>query len=354
MKMDKPAVENSETTSELAEPVIGNSEINSKLDKPAIENSQAISKNENIEEINASQTIDISKNEVSDENDFIKVMKYVPNVQFETIENATNIEEIGEIDWSLKIEEVIYISEFLPADDSDVGEDETLKINENENEEGKEMSKKIVNNSEETAGKPGNRNDEKEEKSQQQHTNQEDVAKKALDLKKAYEEKDYKKLKVAIDKASVKPINPLLIKDLSKANELKANLEKICGLQNRILKLDAKCIAELNQYNQPPAVVHLVIKSTLLILSIDEGQTDEWKECQVFIKYACSYSILKKIKALKILTVDPAIILRAEQIICELNLQEVKEASAGAAAFYLWCKDSIELVLESADKTAID
>ncbi|CAD5126629.1 DgyrCDS14713 [Dimorphilus gyrociliatus] len=133
------------------------------------------------------------------------------------------------------------------------------------------------------------------------NNDQEDVAKKASDLKKAYEEKDYKKLKVAIDKASVKPINPLLIKDLSKANELKANLEKICG------------------------------------------QTDEWKECQVFIKYACSYSILKKIKALKILTVDPAIILRAEQIICELNLQEVKEASAGAAAFYLWCKGNIDI-----------
>ncbi|CAD5126627.1 DgyrCDS14711 [Dimorphilus gyrociliatus] len=354
MKMAKPAIENSEiasepeeatienceTTSELAEPVIGNSEINSTLDKPAIDNSQAISKNENIDKINASQTIDISKNEVSDENDFIKTMKYVPNVQFETIENATNIEEIGEIDWSLKMEEVIYISEFLPADDSDDGEDKTFKINENGNEKGK---KEIVNNAEETTGKPGNRNDEKEEKSQQQHNDQEDVAKKASDLKKAYEEKDYKKLKVAIDKASVKPINPLLIKDLSKANELKANLEKICGLQNRILKLDAKCIAELNQYNQPPAVVHLVIKSTLLILSIDEGQTDEWKECRVFIKYACSYSILKKIKALKILTVHPAIILRAEQIICELNLQEVKEASAGAAAFYLWCKGNIDI-----------
>ncbi|CAD5126637.1 DgyrCDS14721 [Dimorphilus gyrociliatus] len=116
-----------------------------------------------------------------------------------------------------------------------------------------------------------------------------------VNLQKAFQEKDYRKLKVAIDKDYVEPINPLLLKDLSKANELKANLDQIRGLQKRILKLDAKCIADLNQYNQPSTVVHLIIKSTLLILSIGEVQTDEWKECRVFIKYACSNSILKKI-----------------------------------------------------------
>ncbi|CAD5126883.1 DgyrCDS14906 [Dimorphilus gyrociliatus] len=300
-----------------------------KLNQPAIEDSEINTENEKIEEVNNSETIDNSKNEESSENDIVKDMKNIPTVQIETIENVSNTGEIGEIDWSLKMEEVIYISEFLPDEESDDGSDETPTINEDENERNREEN---------------GIDDEKEEKEKpQQHNAEEEVAKKALNLQNAFKEKDYKKLKVAIDKASVKPINPLLLKDLSKANELKANLEKIRGLQKRILKLDAKCIAELNQYNQPPTVVHLVIKSTLLILSIGEVQTDEWKECRVFIKYTCSNSILKKIKALKILNVHPGIILRAQEIIDELNMKEVMEASAGAAAFYLWCKGNIDI-----------
>ncbi|CAD5126281.1 DgyrCDS14437 [Dimorphilus gyrociliatus] len=247
-------------------------------------------------------------------------MKNVQTIRMETIENVSNTGEIGEIDWLSKMEEVIYISEFLSDEESDNGNDENPTINENESESGNE-----------------------EKGNQQQHNDQEEVAKKALNFQNAFHEKDYKKLKIAIDKASVEPINPLLFKDLSKANELKGNLKKIYGLQKRILKLDAKYIAELNQYNQPPTVIHLVIKSTLLILSIGEVQTDEWKECKVFIKYACSNSILKKIKDLKILNVHPGIILRAQEIIDELNMQEVREASAGAAAFYLWCKGNIDI-----------
>ncbi|CAD5126902.1 DgyrCDS14921 [Dimorphilus gyrociliatus] len=272
--------------------------------------------------------------------DIIENIENIPIIQTETIENDHEpSHEIGEVDWSQQMLDVIYVSEFLP-EESD-SEDETIITDENENNDLIDIEK-----NDQTSENP----DDKEEQSlltnatepgKQSNSNQ--LANKVRELEKACQEKDYKKLIIAINKASIKPIPPSIKENLAKANELKKNMEEIRKLRRRVLKLNARSITELNQYNQPPTVVHTVMKATLLILSISEIRTEEWKDCRVYINYTSSNSMLKKIKALKVLKVHPSIILRADEILKNLNGREVADASAGAAAFYIWCKGNIDL-----------
>ncbi|CAD5126392.1 DgyrCDS14529 [Dimorphilus gyrociliatus] len=162
-------------------------------------------------------------------------------------------------------------------------------------------------------------------------------------LAEAVDDIDYDALKSILKIASIKPICYSLKNELAEANKLMDNLKSIKSLQYRILKLDQRCIAELHNYSTPPTIVHTVMKSVLLILSVPESESEHWNECQKYIKFVSSKSILKKIDKLEILKLHPSIVLRANNIISSINLQQVKEASAGAAAFFLWISHSISV-----------
>ncbi|CAD5126299.1 DgyrCDS14453 [Dimorphilus gyrociliatus] len=163
------------------------------------------------------------------------------------------------------------------------------------------------------------------------------------ELIRAISNKDYKKFKKAIKPASVEPVNYSLRKELWKANRLLNNLKEIKRSQNRILKMDQRCIAELHNYTKPPSVVHTVMKAALLILSIPESESKKWNECQKHIKFVSSQSIIKKIRKLKILKVHPGIIIRAQEMISSVDLQQVREARAATASFFLWICKSVKV-----------
>lgn len=157
----------------------------------------------------------------------------------------------------------------------------------------------------------------------------------------AIESKDYKKLKTALKLASEGSFGNQLTTELINANELLENLQEIENYKYKILKLDGRHIVELHNINPPSNSVHAVIKAVLLIFSVPEIDSEKWTECQIYIKYVSSHSLLKKIDKLNILKIHPGIILRADEILSIVDLKHVQEESKGAAAIFIWLKQTL-------------
>lgn len=132
-----------------------------------------------------------------------------------------------------------------------------------------------------------------------------------------------------------------LNKEIVKGMELLKTLDKIKRIQLKILKIDPRCISEIRKYRQPPEIVHAVMRSTLMILGIPETKTSEWINCQKHISVVSSDGLFSKIRTIEIPKISQDVILKAEQIIQNISLNEVKRTSAGVAAFYVWNKSNI-------------
>ncbi len=54
-------------------------------------------------------------------------------------------------------------------------------------------------------------------------------------------------------------------------------------LRENVSKLDTKAYAELKSYNEPPHVVHQIIRSVLGIFypqKVEDGEFDNWTNCK--------------------------------------------------------------------------
>ena len=71
-------------------------------------------------------------------------------------------------------------------------------------------------------------------------------------------------------------------------------------LQENVSKLDMTAYAELKSYNEPPNVIHQIIRSVLGIFYPDkvlEGEFDEWSQCkQVSSGQTCLLELKKTLR----------------------------------------------------------
>ncbi|XP_078702308.1 uncharacterized protein LOC144928125 isoform X3 [Branchiostoma floridae x Branchiostoma belcheri] len=117
------------------------------------------------------------------------------------------------------------------------------------------------------------------------------------------------------------------------------HLEK---LRHEVLEMKQSTVAEIRNYGHPPPQVHTVMISTYLMLGTPESQTQNWQAVQALMGKTGKQGIKRMVAEC-----DPDMIPRekaerAAKLLSEFDLAQVRDVSAGAATFYVWCEGMIE------------
>lgn len=159
-------------------------------------------------------------------------------------------------------------------------------------------------------------------------------------------EKDYDQLKKFYEIAYRDPFMQELSDELQAANEMLKALKKLRRNQDRILRVDHKSITEIRSYKDPPENVHDGMRSTLFILGTPERETKDWDNCRKYIKAINADGLLTRIKQLNVQNITYQDAETANKIIENITLKEIRNESAGGAAFYVWSKSTIDNVMK--------
>ncbi|XP_064609540.1 uncharacterized protein LOC135473611 [Liolophura sinensis] len=161
-------------------------------------------------------------------------------------------------------------------------------------------------------------------------------------LKNAIEAKDMVALKRTVWHIEDRGFQEFLGEDLTKGKEKLKILERLSKLKSSILSMDAGTMTELRRYNNPPEMVHQVMIATFLLLGEHEGITKKWKNCQKRCNPTGPDGLKRRVLEFDVDQLHPEIAARAAQILSEVELDDVRLISSGAAAFYVWVKGIIQ------------
>ncbi|XP_066263927.1 mucin-3A-like [Branchiostoma lanceolatum] len=134
-----------------------------------------------------------------------------------------------------------------------------------------------------------------------------------------------------------KKVTDRLARQLHQADKIK-QLEK---LRREVLEASQVTISEIRNYNHPPQKVHQVMTATYLLLGVKERETEDWRNVQALM----GHSLTKKIQHINPSRVRLQTAMRAQQILSNFTGGQIRDVSAGAAAFYHWAQGVIQVVI---------
>ncbi|XP_052081913.1 uncharacterized protein LOC127719716 isoform X2 [Mytilus californianus] len=160
----------------------------------------------------------------------------------------------------------------------------------------------------------------------------------------AIEQKKLDLLEKAVDIVETKNYERHMPKETETARDLIARLRNIQRLMHDVLALDNRVFAEIRSYPSPIPEIHDVMKAALLLLGNFEEETKYWDNVQALLGKIGKESIKRRIALFDIDTLELDIALGARKMLGNLLIDNVKQASAGAATFYVWIMGVIEEV----------
>ncbi|GFO37104.1 trichohyalin-like [Plakobranchus ocellatus] len=138
-----------------------------------------------------------------------------------------------------------------------------------------------------------------------------------------------------------------LAKEMRAASNLLSRLRRLERIRHEILELKQATVAEIRSYQSPPPIVHTVMTVTFLLLGHKEKETKDWKEVQALVGRTGKESLKRRCLSLEASTLQETIARRAQRLLGNLELDEVRDISAGAATFFVWATAMIEEALSS-------
>nr|CAB3262711.1 uncharacterized protein LOC100182150 [Phallusia mammillata] len=136
-----------------------------------------------------------------------------------------------------------------------------------------------------------------------------------------------------------------LANEVAQADELLERLKRIERLRSEVLELKQSTIAEIRSYQKPMPVIHQVMTATYLLLGVPEKETKKWTTIQTLLGKTGREGLKRRISQCNINDITAAVASRARDIMGDVDLEAIRDVSAGAATFFVWVEGMIEEVL---------
>jgi len=167
-------------------------------------------------------------------------------------------------------------------------------------------------------------------------------------LKNAISQKEIDELEKTLKRIESKGLKDKLKTEYGEGSRLLSRLQTNERMRHEILALKQPTISEIRSYNTPPKPVRLVMMATYLLLGEPENDIQDWRAIQALVGKLGRNSLKQRIGQFKPDSIDEATALKAKTHIEQLNLDEIRDVSAGAATFYVWCDTMIQGVCDTA------
>ncbi|KAF6038250.1 hypothetical protein EB796_003437 [Bugula neritina] len=133
-----------------------------------------------------------------------------------------------------------------------------------------------------------------------------------------------------------------LDKEIAAAKKRLEKLRNMDELRNAVFKLDQRTVAEIKSFSSPPEPIKIVMKGTLLLLGNTKGDMKDWRSIVALIGKTGKESLKRRVMEFRIRNLTMEVADEAKQLLSPMSLTEVRDASTGAATFYLWSLAMIE------------
>merc|ERR1712062_142239 len=162
--------------------------------------------------------------------------------------------------------------------------------------------------------------------------------------------KEILELEQTLKRIEAKGLKEKMPDEYESGNRLLVKLRGMERMRHEIMELKQPTISEIRSYTSPPLAVEKVMMGTFIILGNEEKEINQWKRIRALIGKIGNQSVKQRISRFSVESCDKWRVTRAENLIKNLTLDEIRDVSAGAAAFYVWldavvetCKDESNL-----------
>ncbi|XP_076805603.1 uncharacterized protein LOC143449335 isoform X1 [Clavelina lepadiformis] len=176
------------------------------------------------------------------------------------------------------------------------------------------------------------------------------------ELKSATSRRVVSELESAINKARKSGFDRSkdeLADEVANANELLLRLQRLERLRSEVLELKQSTIAELRSYQNPIPVIRQVMIATYLLLGTSEKETKKWTAVQALLGKTGREGLKRRIAKCDVVDITLATATRARDIMGEVDLEVIRDVSAGAATFFVWVDGMVGEVMERENTTMI-
>ncbi|XP_060596861.1 uncharacterized protein LOC132750828 isoform X4 [Ruditapes philippinarum] len=162
------------------------------------------------------------------------------------------------------------------------------------------------------------------------------------ELNKAFEIRELNVMRKAFARAEEVNFDNRLDTQLGLGHKLIVQLEMLEKLRHAVLNLDSKTIAEIKSFPHPPEGVHQTMMATFLLLGNTPKEVAEWRTCQTLMNKTGRESLMRRIKLFETKNCSKDVAQAAKRPIEDYSMLQIRDVSAGAAAFFGWAKGMIE------------
>ncbi|CAH1265126.1 DNAH2 [Branchiostoma lanceolatum] len=142
--------------------------------------------------------------------------------------------------------------------------------------------------------------------------------------------------------------------DMAEAERIAESLRLLESLRHEVLQLNQSTISEIRSYSKPPKPVHKVMLATYLLLGEDASNMKSWQEVRLFIGKTGKENLKRRVQQCDIKKIRPEVARTAKKILSKFDLDQLRDVSAGAAAFFIWAQGMVQEVEERQKDAALE
>ncbi|XP_069128085.1 titin homolog [Argopecten irradians] len=161
------------------------------------------------------------------------------------------------------------------------------------------------------------------------------------DLKMACNIREVPALERAIRKAKKADDGKAITIQIILASQLLKRLNRIERLSRTVLQINQNALTEMKKYVTPPLGVHESLHATFLLLGEQPAALTTWKSCQALLFKTGKENIMRRISEFDPKVTSKVVAATAKKIVAPYSVVQIRDASLGASAFYVWVKGMI-------------
>ncbi|ESP05579.1 hypothetical protein LOTGIDRAFT_228104 [Lottia gigantea] len=161
------------------------------------------------------------------------------------------------------------------------------------------------------------------------------------DLRDAIRRRHAGVLEKSIQDAKNSKFADKLTNQIQVAEKLQRHLQELKNCAHDICKMEQTTISELRSYHHPPPCVHDVMAATYMLMGYSEDRLGDWNEIQAYLGQLTRDKLIRQIGEFDTKHVNEITASRVKSILQAYTLEEVKDASYGAATFYVWADNMV-------------
>ncbi|XP_076465637.1 uncharacterized protein LOC143297271 [Babylonia areolata] len=171
------------------------------------------------------------------------------------------------------------------------------------------------------------------------------------DLRDAVRRSHVGVLKKTIEEAENSQFSGQLHNQIEAARRKLQHLMELNEYKHDILTMEQSTISEIHSYQRPPLCVHDVMVATYMLLGHQEPRLTEWADIQTLLCRVGRDSLIHDIRDFDSAHVDPRTSRRVQEILQPHELHTIRQASNGAATFYVWTTQICDKVERDSSQT---